>query len=63
MVRNFTIIAMAIDRSPSQSDLFGDAVKIPPVEPPPVDFVARIRDEPTGTLGRVREPAARGPRE
>jgi hypothetical protein len=49
---------MAIDRSPRQLDLFGDAVKIPPAEPTPVDFMAHIRDELTGTLGRLLEAAA-----
>jgi len=44
--------------SPRQLNLFGDTAKIPLVEPPPADFVARIRDELTGTLTRVREAEA-----
>jgi hypothetical protein len=46
------------DRRPlRQPDLFEDAVKFPP-EPPPADFVARIRNELTFTLARVRNAAA-----
>lgn len=48
---------MTNHRSPRQLDLFGDAVKIAPIEPPPADFVARIRGELTGTLALVREAA------
>ena len=49
---------MTTHRSPRQLDLFGDAVKNPPVEAPSADFVGRIRDELTGTLAQVRTAAA-----
>jgi hypothetical protein len=43
-------------RSVRQPDLFGAQADL--VEPPPADFVARIRDELTGTLARVRDAEA-----
>ena len=43
-------------RSARQPDLFEAQSDL--LEPPPADFVARIRDELTGTLARVREAAA-----
>jgi hypothetical protein len=43
-------------RSPRQPDLFETQPGL--LEPPPAEFVARIRDELTLTLARVREAAA-----
>jgi hypothetical protein len=43
-------------RSGRQPDLFETQADL--LEPPPADFVARIRDELTGTLERVRGAAA-----
>jgi hypothetical protein len=45
-------------RSSRQPDLFANAGDILPAEAPPSDFIARIRDELTGTLARVREAVA-----
>jgi hypothetical protein len=39
-------------KSPQQADLFETQAGL--LEPPPVDFVARIRDELIGTLAQVR---------
>lgn len=44
-------------RSLRQPDLFENAVKYPPAALPD-EFLARIREELTGTLTRVREAAA-----
>ena len=49
---------MARFRSGDQPDLFANAGDIQPAEAPPSEFLARIRDELTGTLARVREAAA-----
>lgn len=53
---------MPIDRSPRQPDLFeasqpaaGGNYAALLREPPPADFIDRIRNELTGTLARVRE--------
>ena len=43
-------------RSVRQPDLFGAQADL--LEPPPADFVARIRNELTVTLARVQEAAA-----
>jgi hypothetical protein len=43
-------------RSGPQPDLFETQADL--LEPPPADFVARIRDELTGTLARARGAAA-----
>jgi hypothetical protein len=48
---------MTAYRSARQPDLFGDAAHGLAQEPPPEDFIARIRGELTGTLARVREAA------
>lgn len=53
-----TKAGMTGHRSSRQLDLFGDAVKLPPAEAPPADFVARIRDELHSTLARVRGAAS-----
>ena len=45
---------MVYSRSSRQPDLFADAGDVSPAEAPPSDFIARIRDELTGTLARVR---------
>jgi hypothetical protein len=50
-------ICMKNHQSLRQPDLFENPVKFPPAAPP-ADFVARIRDELTDTLARVREAAA-----
>lgn len=42
-------------RSSDQPDLFANGGDVPPVEAPPSEFVARIRDELTGTLTKVCE--------
>jgi hypothetical protein len=47
---------MKNNRSLRQPDLFESTVKFPPAAPS-ADFVARIRDELTGTLARVRDAA------
>jgi len=49
---------MARFRSGDQPDLFANAGDIRPGEAPPLEFIARIRDELTGTLAWVREAAA-----
>jgi len=49
---------MGTYRSSRQSDLFAAAVETLLQEPPPADFIARIRGELTDTLARVREAAA-----
>jgi hypothetical protein len=46
---------MSNHRSARQPDLFQAQADL--LEPPPADFVARIRDELTGTLARAREAA------
>jgi hypothetical protein len=46
---------MRNDRSARQPDLFELQADL--FEPPPADFIARIRDELTATLARVREAA------
>jgi len=45
-------------RSGDQPDLFASLGGVPPAEAPPSDFIARIRDELTDTLARVREAVA-----
>lgn len=47
---------MATYRSARQPDLFEAEANL--FEPPPADFIARIRDELTATLERVRGAAA-----
>jgi hypothetical protein len=49
---------MVYSRSSRQPDLFADAGDVLPAETPPSDFIARIRDELTGTLARVRAAVA-----
>jgi hypothetical protein len=49
---------MGTYRSSRQSDLFAPAGETLLQEPPPADFIARIRGELTDTLARVREAAA-----
>jgi hypothetical protein len=49
---------MARFRSGDQPDLFANTGNIRPGEAPPLEFIARIRDELTGTLAWVREAAA-----
>jgi hypothetical protein len=49
---------MASYRSSRQPDLFATAGQALLQEPPPADFIARIRCELNDTLGRVREAAA-----
>ena len=49
---------MGLYRSSRQSDLFAAAGETLLQEPPPADFIARIRGELTDTLARVREAAA-----
>jgi len=49
---------MGTYRSSRQSDLFAAAGETLLPEPPPADFIARIRGELTDTLARVREAAA-----
>ena len=49
---------MVYSRSSRQPDLFADTGDALPGETPPWDFIVRIRDELTGTLGRVREAVA-----
>jgi hypothetical protein len=49
---------MARFRSGDQPDLFANAGDIRPGEAPPLEFIARIRDELTGTLAWVRGAAA-----
>jgi hypothetical protein len=49
---------METHRSSRQTDLFAAAGQALIEEPPPADFIARIRAELTGTLARVREAAA-----
>jgi hypothetical protein len=48
---------MTTYRSARQPDLFADAGRALSAEPPPPDFVERIRDELTATLARVRDAA------
>lgn len=47
---------MGIRSSARQGDLFAAQPDL--LEPPPAEFVARIRDELSGTLARVRDAAA-----
>jgi hypothetical protein len=47
---------MSTHRSAQQPDLFEGHADV--LEPPPADFVVRIRNELSGTLARVREAAA-----
>ena len=49
---------MGIYRSSRQPDLFAAAGQALLQEPPPADFIARIRGELIDTLSRVREAAA-----
>jgi hypothetical protein len=49
---------MGTYRSSRQPDLFAAAGQAPLQEPPPADFIARVRGELTDTLARVREAAA-----
>jgi hypothetical protein len=49
---------MGTYRSSRQPDLFAAPGETLSQEPPPADFIARIRGELTDTLGRVREAAA-----
>jgi hypothetical protein len=49
---------MGTYRSSRQPDLFAAADQALLREPPPADFIARIRGELAGTLARVREAAA-----
>jgi hypothetical protein len=49
---------MARLRSGDQPDLFASLGDVSPAEAPPSDFIARIRDELTGTLARVRAAVA-----
>jgi hypothetical protein len=49
---------MAIYKSARQPDLFADAGSGLVIELPPPDLIARIRDELTATLARVRDAAA-----
>jgi hypothetical protein len=48
---------MRRDRSARQPDLFVTADPALSCEPPPPDFIARIRDELTRTLARARDAA------
>ena len=48
---------MAAHRSARQPDLFADAGPLFAAEPPPPDFIARIRDELTATLARAQAAA------
>jgi hypothetical protein len=49
---------MSSYRSSRQPDLFAAAGQAVLQEPPPADFIARIRGELSDTLARVREAAA-----
>jgi hypothetical protein len=49
---------MGTYRSSRQPDLFAAPGQVLLQEPPPADFVARIRSELTDTLARVREASA-----
>ena len=49
---------MGTYRSSRQPDLFSAAGQALLQEPPPADFITRIRGELTGTLARVREASA-----
>jgi len=49
---------MGTHRSSRQPDLFAAAGETLLQEPPPTDFIARIRGELADTLARVREAAA-----